>query len=644
MGKVKYILLLVLIGCLLCQCVIFVKQDTRICIKNDKEHKIAIPNENWWNYYERGLTFSEKGCFEEAIEDFEQAVKQRYEDQREARIYGMNFIDYFPHREIGVVYCQLGYTDAAHKKLELSLTQFPSAKTLFYLEKVGNILNKRSGFKISQPEIVLDIEGDFWTRNNDIDFKGNIKDEQYIAFVSVEGEPEFILNNPDDLKKTVPINNELNLSHGQHSIEVKAKNIYGGMSSRTIVIHVDQKGPEIIIENLDVQYNEVGNKAVVMNGFLEDDAGVSEFFINKRKIPVRQDIKIHFKETVETDTDTLELEAFDSLRNSRRKEISLPSFISSYRPVLLAANSNSFFRVADSEDSRPPKIKIKNLDDNSTVFQENIVIDMEIDDDTYIEAIWINNIPVYRRKAMSISFSQIIKLREGSNIIVARAKDIAGNEAKKKITVIRKVPEAFRMENRMSLSVLFFKDDRRTASISKEYHRFLIRALAKQSRFQIFSIEGVQNNVTDAQYNITGSINDKSNQGIGVTCEIVDAKTGRIIAFTDVYDEVNNIDDLKSLAEGMANKIHQEFPLVSGKVLYKEGKEIFTDIAHPNLKIGTRLIVHREDEKVISGRTIVYSKIIGYARITDISPELTKALLQDCNPDEIRLHDKVITE
>ncbi len=189
----------------------------------------------------------------------------------------------------------------------------------------------------------------------------------------------------------------------------------------------------------------------------------------------------------------------------------------------------------------------------------------------------------------------------------------------------------------MSLSVLPFEDDRKTASPSREYRRFLIRALAEQNRFKIFSKEG-------ARYNITIRVIYKNYPGIGVTSEIADAETGRIIAFIDGYDEVNNINDLNRLAEGMANKIHQEFPLVNGEVLYKKGKEIFTDIAHTKLKIGTRLIVYREEEKVISNRTIMDNKIVGYARITDVLPELTKALFQGNNHDEVKLHDKVITE
>src|SRR3990167_719878 len=59
----------------------------------------------WWNYYERGNSFSDGEFFEEAIADYRNSIKQRDEDQRRARTYGMHFIDYFPHK-IGRASCR----------------------------------------------------------------------------------------------------------------------------------------------------------------------------------------------------------------------------------------------------------------------------------------------------------------------------------------------------------------------------------------------------------------------------------------------------------------------------------------------------------------------------------------------------------
>ncbi len=75
----------------------------------------------WWNYYERGVSFAECGMYEEAKLDFREAIRQRDRDQERARTYGMHFIDYFTHRELGIVHYYTGEMADAVKELEISL-------------------------------------------------------------------------------------------------------------------------------------------------------------------------------------------------------------------------------------------------------------------------------------------------------------------------------------------------------------------------------------------------------------------------------------------------------------------------------------------------------------------------------------------
>jgi hypothetical protein len=55
----------------------------------------------WWNYYERGVSLADKHLWNDAETDLREALRQRGQDQRRARTYGMHFLDYFPHRELG---------------------------------------------------------------------------------------------------------------------------------------------------------------------------------------------------------------------------------------------------------------------------------------------------------------------------------------------------------------------------------------------------------------------------------------------------------------------------------------------------------------------------------------------------------------
>lgn len=91
----------------------------------------------WYNYYEDGLKEMEKGNWERAIENFKEAVKTQYQDTKKIKTYGMHFIEYFPHREIGVCFYQLGKHDLAERELRLSLKQEYSSKAQDYLMKVS---------------------------------------------------------------------------------------------------------------------------------------------------------------------------------------------------------------------------------------------------------------------------------------------------------------------------------------------------------------------------------------------------------------------------------------------------------------------------------------------------------------------------
>ena len=111
----------------------------------------------WWNYYERGRSFSDGKFYTEAIADFQKGIEGREKDQWRARTYGMHFMDYFPHRELGVVYFQRKQYDLAISELENSVLSAPSAKGHYFLNKARGAKIRQEGRDMSAPE--LHIEG-----------------------------------------------------------------------------------------------------------------------------------------------------------------------------------------------------------------------------------------------------------------------------------------------------------------------------------------------------------------------------------------------------------------------------------------------------------------------------------------------------
>jgi TolB-like protein len=91
----------------------------------------------WYNYYEDGQKYMKMGSWERAIDEFRSAASLEFKDKPQFRMYGMHFMDYFPHREMGICYYNLGDVTNAKKSLELSMAFAPSKRAKEYLDKIS---------------------------------------------------------------------------------------------------------------------------------------------------------------------------------------------------------------------------------------------------------------------------------------------------------------------------------------------------------------------------------------------------------------------------------------------------------------------------------------------------------------------------
>lgn len=87
----------------------------------------------WYDFYERALSFAEGGFWKEAETDLKEAIRQREKDQSRARTYARNCIEYFPNRELGVIYYKQGRYNEAFSQLKISLSCAYSPRAESYL-------------------------------------------------------------------------------------------------------------------------------------------------------------------------------------------------------------------------------------------------------------------------------------------------------------------------------------------------------------------------------------------------------------------------------------------------------------------------------------------------------------------------------
>jgi len=97
----------------------------------------ATAGGEWFKLYENGKIAMDKQNYNFAIELFLKALSIKPTDVQRVRTYGMHFIEYFPNREVGICYYNLGDPVAARKYLQTSLSHEPSQRAQEYLSKIG---------------------------------------------------------------------------------------------------------------------------------------------------------------------------------------------------------------------------------------------------------------------------------------------------------------------------------------------------------------------------------------------------------------------------------------------------------------------------------------------------------------------------
>ena len=623
----------------------------------------------WWNYYERALSFADGEFYEEAIVDLKEAIKKRDEDQRMARTYGMHFIDYFPHRELGIVYYLMGNLEDAQSELELSIGHYPSAKANFYVDRVRKTLIERDKKEVSPPRLTLTVkEGEFWTREDPVVISGVAEDEHYVSGITINRVPLFL----EISQKRIPFKETLSLPQGTHRIDVVAKNLPGKVTRCRVIVHVDREGPIITLEELTVGQSAPGRE-VTIHGSVYDDAGVSGLRVNGREITIQKGVEVFFTTRLPIEKSDLELVALDRLGNQTSANINVDRTSADHKLVRLASASLDLPVIVtaglfDKKYTQPPQITVKGLGDSQRVFLEKIYIEGKIWDESQIESLIINQKPILRHKGKSIFFSHLADLMRGENSIFIEAQDEAGNGARKEISVIREVPKALKLEERLSLTTFPFEQKGVVSEASIAFHDNLIDALVGLNRFRVVERDRLDlilqeqklsrtelidrgtalklGRLIAAHSILTGSIIE-TRTGIEIVGRMIDTETSEILAVEDVYDEIKNLQALGILAEGMAIKFHREFPLIEGLVVQRKGNHIFTDLGEGKIKAQRRLLVYREEpiKHPVTGKILGSdNEIIGKARVNQVMPELSKAEIVDEKGDDIKPLDKVITE
>src|SRR5712664_3608293 len=215
-----------------------------------KKHQPAVATAGvfrgtWWDFYERGMKYTEAGAWKAAIQDFRAARAQRDKEDRSARTYGVSFTEYFPVRELGIALYQEGQYKAAVEAIEKSLAGYPTAKAAYYYNLARAALLRQAAADTQPPRIKIDAPADgLLTNALALEVRGTAESKNQVAVVEINGEPQLI----DAATATHPFTQVAELAPGANVIRVRAKDLIGQETLASVNVVVDREGPVVIIE------------------------------------------------------------------------------------------------------------------------------------------------------------------------------------------------------------------------------------------------------------------------------------------------------------------------------------------------------------------------------------------------------------
>ncbi|MCP4111344.1 MAG: hypothetical protein GY749_38415 [Desulfobacteraceae bacterium] len=628
-----------------------------ICVKNEATYCTADGNftGKWYDHYERALSCMEGSCLQEAIEDIDESLKHRPTDERMARTYGMHFIDYFPHREKGLIHYLMNDYDAAKSELEESLRHVPdSAKTLFYLDKVRKIILERDEKTVSFPKITVklgsdwsEISDEIWTKADPVFISGTAKDRQFVSKISVSGKPVFM--EASDIH--VEFEESLQLDQGRHEIDITARNLLDGKTEHHIIVNVDRSGPVIIIKKID--------PGIDIQGYIYDDSEVASLIL-KQENEIRINVKNGaFTVPLTPGTKSVKLLARDKLGNETQARINTDILRTS--AFLLAAQNKTGYKTDAgqnliSRNAQKPGIFLKGCKDQETAFKESIRIEAEVISENNIGKLTINESPVlFDQAGRIIAFSHFVRLIPGENTVKIKAADELGQESIKEIFITRQIPKAFQLQHRYSLAIYPF--------INQEYsilRKHLLQSFTKRKRFCLKLKETNSPPGSDPAYGILEVTVYRTINGIEIVAKIVEVSTFRIVgiftekerkvritkdAYYDTDYDTENLSVLESLAEELAEKFHRAFPMIDGRIISNKGKKnvvVKPEKGEPEMKWPTLIYREKKPGNPFGTET----EIIGYASVSEkfAQGNYIAKIIEFVNMSEIKAKDRMVTQ
>ncbi len=656
------------------------KTDPVARIKNGKTYGTTsgLFRGKWWHYYERARSFADGGFWKEAESDLHQAIRQREDDQRRARTYGMHFIDYFPHCEMGVVLYQkaletqsVEMLQRSIKELERSIDSVKSAKAEVYLDKARTALTRWQGRSVHPPDITIDSpQKNSLTNAFSVFIKASVRDnDHFVRSVKVADKSVRI----DVSQPVVKFEKEVPVNPGQNDITITATNLIGESQTVVLPIRADWVGP-----------------VIAEDGFVYDPSGLSHVVVNGKRVSLKSE-QVNVQDLMPSlkGGEALSIEAVDRAGNSTTASIFLRSEqAATPSGTLFAANQTDAIVPAYAASGNPPlysavdtaivKISLKDASLERTTYLDRTLIEGIVKSSEPGTNLMIKGKEGHAVMNLSIPrsiyhFNCLARLDEGDNWFDIRATSPSDKSDELSIKVERRIPSVKKKDARLKLAVSnFIRKETKDVEIplSVGFEDRLISSLTDYSPSRFAKVKDLlpteeapldedtarkEAKEKGYQYILFGKIEERKNShnkhSLILKARFEDMEGNVIVQdrdteiFGEDIDKDNGPDKLSAFSEYMSTKLIDELPIIEGQILKKKDLWLGIDIGKDKkARKGIDLIVYELMEEPIPGFGHETQEL-GVAKIVKANDNNSLAKVYDADdPEQIEEEHHVITK
>jgi hypothetical protein len=637
----------------------------------------------WWNYYERGQSFLQGEFFAEAERDFRIALRNRSQDQRWARTYGLHFLpEYFPNRELGITLYQQGRMDEATESIEESLDQQHTARGAYYLGLVRRAQVEAAGSDREAPTFQVAEEGlargELKTTLN-----GTALDDTYVSAIWINEEPY-----PIDLSAPiVEINHPVTLQAGANQFHVAVEDILGNRSEFDIQLHTDVDGPLV---SFDAASNNI------ITGVLYDASGVASLSFGEipASLTPQDDGTVKFRADLppssaqvieyvcadEWDNETkgavpaTALPASAAFRRTRVAQAAVDpavdASLNESAPIILAQQSSAFALAA-------PTAKINNPTNGRVYLRDEIVVDIELRSGAPLQLAVLNGyeIPLIQGRSSMLTSRKLLLPDTGSHTVTLALRDERGQEA---ITSVEVERRASKIEDVGRLDAAFLGMAPRDVEVESDIPIDAYLPIIKDYIYTEFFQSERFANIVDrdeaalsailTEQQLSASLGDKDevlalHQVIpaellvagkfrrypdsieitleGKSTEVLSDSGVITLGLAEVSGAPTTNEEYRDLVHILVLRFLEQFPQAQGGVLAVRGDKLITDlsgITHA-LKTYHKVIVYRKGEPIyalddpneiaVGGET----EILGEGIISKVDGSASEVVVVTRSPD-----------